>query len=77
VVLVVANQGLSQVPRELLLNLRLRIALSGTDQVELVQLGGQAKKIAQAEQGWLAARVLSQAEPDTDFSFAVLGQNRS
>ena len=75
VVLVVANQGLAQVPRELLLNLRLRIALSGTDQVELVQLGGQAKKISQTQQGWLAARVLSQAEPDTDFSFALLGQD--
>ena len=75
VVLVVANQGLGQVPRELLLNLRLRIALSGTDQVELVQLGGQAKKIANAENGWVSGRLISQAAPDKDFAFALLRQD--
>lgn len=75
VVLVVANQGLSQVPRELLLNLRLRIALAGTDQVELVQLGGQSKKISNSQPGWLAARLISQAGPDQDFDFVLLGQD--
>lgn len=75
VVLVVANQGLSQVPRELLLNLRMRIALAGTDQVELVQLGGQSKKISSSQPGWLAARLMSQAGPDQDFDFVLLGQN--
>ena len=75
VVLVVANQGLSQVPRELLLNLRMRIALAGTDQVELVQLGGQSKKISNTQPGWLAARLISQAGADRDFDFVLLGQD--
>ena len=75
VVLVVANQGLSQVPRELLLNLRLRVALAGTDQVELVQLGGQSKKIVSNQPGWLAARLISQAGSDLDFDFCLLGEN--
>ncbi len=75
VVLVVTNQGLAHVPRELLLNLRLRIALTGTDQVELVQLGGQAKKIASDQPGWVAARLISQAEPDADFAFVLLNQD--
>lgn len=75
VVLVVANQGLSQVPRELLLNLRLRVALAGTDLVELVQLGGQSKKITNSQPGWLAARLINQAGPDQDFDFVLLSQD--
>ena len=75
VVLVVANQGLSQVPRELLLNLRLRVALAGTDLVELVQLGGQSKKITNSQPGWLAARLINQAGSDQDFDFVLLSQD--
>jgi S-DNA-T family DNA segregation ATPase FtsK/SpoIIIE len=69
--LVVANQGMSGVPRELLLNLRTRIALAGTDQVELVQLGGQATKLKQSQPGWVAARVISHAHDDRDFSYPL------
>jgi S-DNA-T family DNA segregation ATPase FtsK/SpoIIIE len=69
--LVAANQGMSGVPRELLLNLRLRIALAGTDQVELVQLGAQAGKLLQVEANWIAARAISHASDDRDFVFPL------
>ena len=71
IVLVVANQGLGQVPRELLLNLRARIALAGTDQVELVQLGGAANKILIGSQGWVSARLIGQSIADRDFMFPL------
>jgi len=69
--LVVANQGMSGVPRELMLNLRTRIALAGTDQVELVQLGGVSGKLRQTQPGWVNARVISHAQEDIDFSFQL------
>jgi energy-coupling factor transporter ATP-binding protein EcfA2 len=68
---VAANQGMAGVPRELLLNLRTRIALAGTDQVELVQLGGQSAKLKQAELGWIAARSISHSREDCDFSYPL------
>ncbi len=70
--LVIANQGLSGVPRELLLNLRMRVALAGTDTVELVQLGGQAQKLTITDKGWLKARLISQSGPDRDFEFPIM-----
>ena len=71
IILVAANQGMSGVPRELLLNLRLRIALAGTDQVELVQLGAQVGKLLQVEHNWIAARAISHASDDRDFVFPL------
>jgi len=71
IILVAANQGMSGVPRELLLNLRLRIALAGTDQVELVQLGAQSGKLLQVERNWIAARAISHASDDRDFVFPL------
>ena len=70
-VLVAANQGMAGVPRELLLNLRLRIALAGTDQVELVQLGGQSGKLLQTAPNWISARAISNASEDKDFVFPL------
>ena len=69
--LVLANQGLSGVPRDLLLNLRLRIALAGVDQVELVQLGGKASPLTSGEHPLIAARLIQHQAPDRDFNFAV------
>jgi hypothetical protein len=69
--LVLANQGLSGVPRDLLLNLRLRIALAGVDQVELVQLGGKASPLTSGQHPLIAARLLQHQAPDRDFNFAV------
>ena len=69
--LVLANQGLSGVPRDLLLNLRLRLALAGVDQVELVQLGGKASPLTSGEHPLIAARLIQHQAPDRDFNFAV------
>lgn len=69
--LVLTNQGTSGLPRELMLNLRIRIALEATDQVELVQLGGSARKIVRASQGWVSARIITQSGEDQDFSFPL------
>ena len=71
ITMVAASQGMSGVPRELLLNLRLRIALAGTDQVELVQLGGQAGKLIQGAPGWVSARAISHAAEDRNFVFPL------
>ena len=71
VTLLAASQGMSGVPRELLLNLRLRIALAGTDQVELVQLGGQAGKLIQGAPSWVSARAISHATEDRNFVFPL------
>lgn len=69
--LVLANQGLSGVPRDLLLNLRLRVALAGVDQVELVQLGGKASPLTSGQHPLIAARLIQHQAPDRDFNFAV------
>jgi S-DNA-T family DNA segregation ATPase FtsK/SpoIIIE len=69
--LLLANQGLLGVPRDLLLNLRVRIALASTDQVELVQLGGKAKELFSTEPGFVAARLIRHKAPDADFEFPV------
>ena len=69
--LLLAHQGLSGVPRDLLLNLRLRVALAGVDQVELVQLGGKASPLKGAKCPLITARVIQHQEPERDFSFAV------
>lgn len=70
VFLVATNQGISGVPRELLLNLRVRICLAGTDQVELVQLGGKARELVRPDNSIFSARMLKQGEPEVDFVFA-------
>jgi hypothetical protein len=41
--LLVTTQSLVGIPREVLVNLRSRLALAGTDEVELMQLGGKGK----------------------------------
>jgi len=69
--LLLANQGLSGVPRDLLLNLRLRVALAGVDQVELVQLGGKASPLKSGKHTSIAARLIQHNEPERDFNFAV------
>jgi energy-coupling factor transporter ATP-binding protein EcfA2 len=69
--LLLANQGLSGVPRDLLLNLRLRVALAGVDQVELVQLGGKASPLMSGQSPTIAARLIQHQEPERDFNFAV------
>jgi S-DNA-T family DNA segregation ATPase FtsK/SpoIIIE len=69
--LLLANQGLSGVPRDLLLNLRLRVALAGVDQVELVQLGGKASPLKSGKHKSIAARLIQHNEPERDFNFAV------
>jgi S-DNA-T family DNA segregation ATPase FtsK/SpoIIIE len=71
ITLIVTNQGLSGIPRELLLNLRTRIALQSTDQVELVQLGGGSQRILSAQPGWVSARVLRNDRAETDFKFPI------
>ena len=71
ITLVITNQGLGGIPRELLLNLRTRIALQSTDQVELVQLGGSSLKIPTAQAGWISARMLRNEQAETDFKFPV------
>jgi S-DNA-T family DNA segregation ATPase FtsK/SpoIIIE len=69
--LVLANQGLSGVPRDLLLNLRMRVALAGVDQVELVQLGGKATPLTSGQHPLISARIIQHEAPDRDFNFAV------
>ena len=69
--LVLANQGLSGVPRDLLLNLRLRVALAGVDQVELVQLGGKALPLISGQHPLIAARLIQHQTSDREFNFAV------
>jgi hypothetical protein len=69
VFLVAANQGISGVPRELLLNLRTRVCLAGIDQVELVQLGGKARELTRPSDRLFAARAIKQGEPERDFVF--------
>ncbi len=69
VFLVAANQGISGVPRELLLNLRTRVCLAGIDQVELIQLGGKARELTRSSDRLFAARVIKQGEPERDFVF--------
>lgn len=71
--LVVANQGLGGVPRELLLNLRLRIALAGIDPVELVQLGSKATPLVQTGSKLAIARAIRQGQLDRDFEFPLGG----
>lgn len=68
--LVVTNQGISGIPRDLLLNLRSRIVLAGTDQVEIVQLGGKARELANDSPDLIAARWLRNGERDVDFWFS-------
>ena len=69
VFLVAANQGISGVPRELLLNLRTRVCLAGIDQVELIQLGGKARELTRSSDRLFAARAIKQGEPERDFVF--------
>jgi len=78
--LVASNQGISGVPRELLLNLRTRILLAGVDQVELVQLGGKARELVSPDSSILSARLIRQGQAETDFVFRsefALSQNLS
>jgi energy-coupling factor transporter ATP-binding protein EcfA2 len=69
--LLVATQGLSGIPRDLLLNLRARVALSGVDQVELVQLGAKANQLHSPDSATVAARLIRHQHPEADFVFAV------
>ena len=71
--LVVANQGLAGVPRELLLNLRLRLALAGIDPVELVQLGSKAAPLVQQHPRLAKGRAIRQGVADRDFEFPFGG----
>ncbi len=48
--LIAANQATFGIPRSLLLNMRQRIALSGTDPIELNQLGFKSKAIDPSQQ---------------------------
>lgn len=48
--LLVTSQSLVGIPREVLINLRSRLALSGTDEVELLQLGCKEKMGTSTEQ---------------------------
>jgi S-DNA-T family DNA segregation ATPase FtsK/SpoIIIE len=43
--LICASQSVSGVPRELLVNLNLRMVLAGTDEVDALQLGAKAKPV--------------------------------
>ena len=69
--LVAANQGLAGVPRELLLNLRLRVAVAGIDPVELVQLGARASPLINGQASMVASRAIRQGEPELDFCFPI------
>ncbi len=69
--LVASNQGLSGVPRELLLNLRMRIAIAGIDQVELVQLGAKASPLISKSSDLVAARAIKQGQAEIDFDFPL------
>ena len=75
--LVLTNQGLSGIPRELLLNLKTRVAMQATDQVELVQLGASSRKIFSAQTGWASARVIRNDYPEIDFRFPIGTRLRS
>ena len=70
--LLLANQSTSGIPRELMLNLRTKIALQSIDQVELVQLGGSSRKIKVAQAGWISARVIRNDSEEVDFRFPNL-----
>ena len=70
--LLLANQSTSGIPRELMLNLRTKIALQSIDQVELVQLGGSSRKIKVAQAGWIAARAIRNDTEEVDFRFPNL-----
>jgi hypothetical protein len=48
--LLVTTQSLVGIPREVLVNLRSRLALAGTDEVELMQLGGKGKFAASSSE---------------------------
>jgi energy-coupling factor transporter ATP-binding protein EcfA2 len=48
--LLVTSQSLVGIPREVLINLRSRLALAGTDEVELLQLGCKEKMESSTEQ---------------------------
>ena len=48
--LLVTSQSLVGIPREVLINLRSRLALAGTDEVELLQMGCKEKFSASGEQ---------------------------
>lgn len=48
--LLVTSQSLVGIPREVLVNLRSRLALAGTDEVELLQLGCKEKMASSTEQ---------------------------
>ena len=48
--LLVTSQSLVGIPREVLINLRSRLALAGTDEVELLQLGCKEKMATATEQ---------------------------
>ena len=67
--LLLANQSSSGIPRELMLNVRTKIALQSIDQVELVQLGGGSRKLKLAQQGWISARVIRNDAEEVDFRF--------
>lgn len=55
--LLVTSQSLVGIPREMLINLRSRLALSGTDEVELLQLGCK-EKMGNSSQQTKAAMLL-------------------
>lgn len=73
--LIVATQSMMGIPRSLLTNLRLRVAMDSTDPIDLVQLGiNPQKQIPEVRPGWANAHLSRSNQASQRFSF-LLGVN--
>jgi energy-coupling factor transporter ATP-binding protein EcfA2 len=70
--LIAATQSLTGIPRSMLTNLRVRIAMASADPIDLVQLGlSPQRTVREQVTGWALASVLSSSEPATFFYFPL------
>lgn len=70
--LIAATQSLTGIPRSMLTNFRIRIAMNSADPIDLVQLGMNPNKVIQPNvSGWAAATVMTSAAPAVGFYFPL------
>jgi S-DNA-T family DNA segregation ATPase FtsK/SpoIIIE len=70
--LICATQSLAGIPRGLLTNLRLRVAIGAVDQIEVAQLGGltgRAQPKLERRDGWAFGQLISLADETRTFHY--------
>lgn len=71
--LICATQSLSSIPRSVLINLRVRIAVGQTEQIELLQLGAATGRLPTLEnqEGWRSGALIRVGQSPEMFQFPI------